>query len=277
MLKLGLALNRDKPQISALAPYSTNLYGTPDGAFSLRKLSPTNVYNGPAIRVRRSSDNAEQDINFLTTTENSDIDQVALLAFVLVGNGFVTTWYNQNGTANHFTQSSAVLQPQIVVLGNILLLSGKPTIYQTASAYFQQDSFINKTLNIFMVTEKSTATTYVKFTGVALNGTGFDYVSSSGSGDTTIYQNYGTPTLYVNKILFTGTTRGNVYTALNGNKIETQINASTVLFTFFRFGWYASASIGYEGNCSELIIFNTPITTTRNDIIDNENSYYAIF
>jgi hypothetical protein len=45
-------------------------------AYSLRKLRT--AYTGPAIRVRRDSDNAEQDIGF---TASGDLDTTALLAF----------------------------------------------------------------------------------------------------------------------------------------------------------------------------------------------------
>jgi hypothetical protein len=79
----------------ASAAYFTDLFGVPDAAYSLRKLSPNSVYAGAAIRVRRSSDNAEQDINFVSSAPNAGIDTAALLAFVGAGNGFVVTWYNQ--------------------------------------------------------------------------------------------------------------------------------------------------------------------------------------
>lgn len=67
-----------------------DLYPNATSAYSLRRLRST--YSGPAIRVRRSSDNTEQDIAF---TPSGDLDESALLSFVGAGNGFVTTWYDQ--------------------------------------------------------------------------------------------------------------------------------------------------------------------------------------
>jgi hypothetical protein len=53
-------------------------------AYSLRRLYSS--YTGAAIRVRRSSDNAQIDIGFI----GEHLDVFALLAFVGNGSGFVT-------------------------------------------------------------------------------------------------------------------------------------------------------------------------------------------
>jgi hypothetical protein len=53
-----------------------DLYPGAAAAYSLRKLR--NAYSGSAIRVRRSSDNAEQDINFV----GGDLDTNSMLDFV---------------------------------------------------------------------------------------------------------------------------------------------------------------------------------------------------
>jgi hypothetical protein len=75
------------------------------------------AYTGSAIRVRRSSDNTEQNIGF---DVNGNLDTVALLAFCGVGNGFVTTWYDQSGNARNATQATAANQPTIVNSGVVL-------------------------------------------------------------------------------------------------------------------------------------------------------------
>ena len=101
------------------------LDGYPNAAagYSLRKLSST--YSGSAIRVRRSSDNAEQNIGF---NVSNTLDTTALLAFCGAGNGFVTTWYDQSGNAKDIGNTTAVRQPQIVSAGAVLLENTKPTI-----------------------------------------------------------------------------------------------------------------------------------------------------
>jgi hypothetical protein len=93
-------------------------------AFSLRKLRRD--YEGECIRVRRSSDNTEQDFGF---SENQ-LDASALLSFCGDGSGFVTTWYDQReGTARNATQSSTESQPRIVNSGAVESVNGKPSLF----------------------------------------------------------------------------------------------------------------------------------------------------
>jgi hypothetical protein len=84
-------------------------------AYSLRKLRTD--YSGNTIRVRRSSDNAEQDFGF----SGNDLDTASLLTFCGVGNGFITTWYDQSTNANNSTQAAAANQAQIVASGALIL------------------------------------------------------------------------------------------------------------------------------------------------------------
>lgn len=92
--------------------YPLDLVAGAATAFSLRKVR--SAYTGPAIKVWRSSDNAELDVGF---TANGDLDTVALLAFVGAGDGFVTTWYDQSGNARHATHSNPAEQGRIVNAG----------------------------------------------------------------------------------------------------------------------------------------------------------------
>ena len=111
--------------------------------FSLYKESTTATN---CIRVRRSSDNAEQDIGFV----DNDLDTASLLSFIGVNDGRIVKWYNQgsNGATDDLIQSTGSLQPYIV-LGGVLYedLSLKPTINFTNNSlnanlgYFNNKSF----------------------------------------------------------------------------------------------------------------------------------------
>ncbi len=92
-------------------------------AYGLRRLYGS--WTGAAIRVERSSDNAQLDIGF---TASGDLDIAALLAFVGSGSGFVTIWYDQSGNNRHATQTTAGSQPRIVNNGVLETLNGKPSV-----------------------------------------------------------------------------------------------------------------------------------------------------
>ena len=98
-------------------------YSGAAAAYSLRKLNTS--YTGSAIRVRRSSDNTEQNIGF---NADGTLNTLALLAFVGSGTGFVTTWYDQSGNNRNATQVSASNQPLIVNGGVLYTLNGKAII-----------------------------------------------------------------------------------------------------------------------------------------------------
>jgi hypothetical protein len=101
-----------------------DIYPDAAAAFSVRKLR--SAYTGSAIRVRRSSDNAEQNIGF---TALGNLDTTALTSFCSGTNGFVTTWYDQSGNGYDAIQTTASNQPEIVSSGSVLTLNGKPSIY----------------------------------------------------------------------------------------------------------------------------------------------------
>jgi large repetitive protein len=92
-------------------------------AVGLHKLKSS--YNGPALRLRRSSDNAQQDFGFLLY----DLDTAAIRIWLNGASGFCTTLYDQSGSGNHVTQATATNQPLYVANG----LNGKPILRFTTS------------------------------------------------------------------------------------------------------------------------------------------------
>ena len=96
-------------------------------AYSLRQLSTT--YTGNAIRVRRASDNTEQDIGFV----DGELDTASLTTFCSATDGFVTTWYDQSRSANNVIQSTAAYQPKIVSSGSVITVNGYQVIQYDGS------------------------------------------------------------------------------------------------------------------------------------------------
>lgn len=94
------------------APLDT--FATPAAAYSMRKLKST--YAGPAIRLRRASDNAEQDIGFLGFSgfTGAPIDTAAANVFCAATTCYVTTWYDQSGLARDMAQAGVADQPAYI-------------------------------------------------------------------------------------------------------------------------------------------------------------------
>ena len=103
--------------LSYIAPLDN--YTGATAAYSLRKLST--VYNGNAITVRRSSDNASQGVGF---TSSGSLDTSSLLAFVGSNSGYVTIWHDQSGNGYDIAQVTSSGQPMIVNAGSLIYSSG---------------------------------------------------------------------------------------------------------------------------------------------------------
>jgi len=134
----SMFLNRfDSTGITPQPALLLDTYPNATVAYSLRQLRT--AYTGAAIRVRRSSDNAEQDIGFV----NGNLDTSSLLTFCGAGNGFITTWYDQSGNANNSTQATATSQAQIVSSGAVITdpITNKISTIWNSDAYAIITSF----------------------------------------------------------------------------------------------------------------------------------------
>lgn len=114
--------------LTASRDFQTTAGPVPWRMYGLRRLR--SGYTGPCIRVRRSSDNTEQDIGF---TPDGLLDEVALRAFVGINpntsHGYIRTWYDQTSPiTGHLACSVLAEQPQIVAGGKVLKENGRPVI-----------------------------------------------------------------------------------------------------------------------------------------------------
>lgn len=148
-LRLGMMAGGLPP-----TPLLLDLYPGAVAAYSVRKLRL--AYAGSAIRVRRASDNAEQNINF---NNSGELDISGLTAFCTGTNGFVTTWYDQSGNANNLTQISATAQPKIYdsILGVVLVFSKAALSFDGTNdfLYSSLSSIINQPFYSSMVSTVS--------------------------------------------------------------------------------------------------------------------------
>lgn len=90
---------------------------------SSRKLR--SAYTGAAYRVRRASDNAEQDIGF---TAGGEVDQTAIATFCSGTTGRVIKWYDQSGNAVDADQPELAKAPIIYQSGAVTLINSTPAL-----------------------------------------------------------------------------------------------------------------------------------------------------
>jgi hypothetical protein len=111
---------------------SVIMASSPRALYGLRLLNTG--YAGDAVRVRRSSDNAEQDIGFVGPSLGAALDTADLLSFVGAGSGYIVTWYDQSGNARDATQATTTKQPRIVNSGSLETADGVPAAFFTTTA-----------------------------------------------------------------------------------------------------------------------------------------------
>ena len=273
-------------------------YSGAAAAYSLRKLR--NGYYGNAIRVRRSSDNAEQDIAFKA---DGTLDTVSLLAFVGSGNGFVTTWYDQSGYNNHIIQTTAANQPQVVSSGSVILDGTKPAVQFNGTTTTLNATFSGVTISGLnnMAVICACKTTFnnagVSPLGLMYFGpdTGWGQVSLSlqaqnvryrfGTGQSSNnpsynYSSFGS--LFSKTLLSTYHQGVNEVLRINGSDRLTYNNKlATIANTGNQFGMggnYTSGSMLYhQGTISEMIIYVNDQMSNRAPIESNINTYYSIY
>jgi hypothetical protein len=278
-------------------------YSGAAAAYSLRKL--TSTYTGSAIRVRRSSDNAEQNIGF---DGSGNLNTVSLLAFVGSGNGFVTTWYDQSGNGRNANQTSASNQPHIVISGTLQTYIGKPSLFFDGASRFFDCGYLNggtkpANYSTFALARYTLSSYQVSSIVGSGNNAGEGRTAHSqllmwnngkivgGSGDGTNYRYwYGQTsiTLSTKRYLFEGHYKSNVSPYLGQiwlNNIQETVNdwigsaqqsSGTEFKTSIGRGGEYNGSY-FQGDLQEIVIYPIDQSVNRSSIASNINSYYSIY
>jgi hypothetical protein len=263
-------------------------------AYSLRYL--TSSYTGPVVRVRRGSDNTEQDFT------PSGITSGALVGFCGSGDGFVRTFYDQVGS-NHLQQTTSFAnQPRIVVAGSLQTLNSKPSIRMAANAGLSLTNAINLGPNsIFCVlnlpsTITSASTSQVIWRGSSATFDGFSFGATTstlenervswltldpanpggvfGVGQVTANIASGS---YLYSTLWSGTTPSIFQNNTQFTLTPTTSGGFTSTIYPRTFLSLSSLTNGLTGNMAEFIIYNSNQAANRAAIATEINSHYSIF
>lgn len=256
-------------------------YSGAAAAYSLRKLRT--AYTGNAIRVRRSNDNAEQDIGF----SGNDLDTSSLSSFVGSNNGLVTTWYDQSGNGRNATNTTALNQPSIVTAGVILVENSKPSIlFNGSTQRFGTAYTLTFPYSIFAIAKRLitgssgligtqrvgniTAGNFVFFTeGSFLKLRHPTTVDVSIADTANLFLGYAGRVSNTGYIGINNSALNNV-TSLNATQYNQNVSiggASTATSPFRL----------WNGYISEVIMYASDESANRTGIETNINSFYAIY
>lgn len=136
-----------------------------EGVFSL--YNRVTGYVGNCIRLRRDSDDTEQDFGFTSDF----IDLAAIATFKGAANLYVRTWYDQSAV-NNFNQTTNALQPQFFSTGGgddnlqpyIKFIAASNTKMDKTSTLTSADLF-----KTYLVAKKTTAAATIWTTGTTTN------------------------------------------------------------------------------------------------------------
>ncbi len=271
------------------APYAYILddYTSAAGAYSLRKLKSD--YSGNCIKIRRSSDNTEQDIGFV----NNEVDTASMKSFVGANNGFVTVWYDQSGNNYNATQTTAANQPAIITSGVVFRVNSKVSVSFTAatSQYLTNASISISagtkyfTLSVHNITNTSN-NNYIFYTasgGVAQSSNSNELfgfaggISAQASSTTTAQQ------LFTNVYDGGGSTNADrLKTYKNGTQLTITTFGGTIPSSITSTGMgigrpYTINAAYMDGSISEIILWYNDKSASRSGIESNVNTYYSIY
>ncbi len=260
---------------------------TVQAAYSLRKLKSS--YTGNAIQVRRSNDNATEDIGF---TALGLLDTTAIINFVTNGgvnpeaSGYVSIWYDQSGNSRNVTNATLSQQPIIVTAGILEKYNGMPTVkfVRGSNTNLTNPSNIGFDVTSAMgVYAFTAAATHLNWDVVASDSSGINSPNSTamqGKDRTTNLFGFNSTTSgavnYKNKIAFANGLEANMSPLSDLNVIYTEnwrsISNETKWYGVQLGGFRRNMSLLYWGGpISEVILFQNRLTDVR--IVLNTYSY----
>ncbi len=276
-------------------------------AYSLRKIRSD--YSGFAIRVRRSSDNTEQNIGF---DGSGNLDTASLLSFVGSGNGFVKTWYDQSGNSKDAQQTTASSQPNIVNNGTLRTQGARPAFYFDGVDDYLDCGYVNNgvkpgTYSTWIsgnLTDSSqTRTIFASGNNAGEGKTGYNqfYIHQSygykmlgSAGDNINYKYWATSaatptnqrylfeqhyvsnsssTSYLGQFWWNDTRQS--VTTISGGGTAQQSSGIEFKTSIGRLGEWTG--FYFQGMLQEIVTYFSDKTSVRKEISSNINTYYGVY
>lgn len=275
------------------SPFLLNEFSGAEAAYSLRKLR--SAYTGPAVRVRRSSDDAEQDIGF----SGIGLDESSLTTFVGANDGFVVTWYDQSSNARNLTQATAASQPKIVNAGSLVVESGKVALdfdgiddsmenTALAAVYTGEDvpfswfsvlknDLLSGTVRSGYGLSNTGANVPINFVGILFNENILsDVRDDSGAASFVRGATFGT-SRHLTSIVSSGTSRTSYIDSVAGT--TTGYNLGVITFNKWNLGSLkrVTEDFYWNGRFQELVLYADNRQSIRSDIEESINNYWGVY
>jgi len=255
-------------------------YPNAAAAYSLRKLRA--LYSGSAIKVRRDSDQALQDIGFNSLT--NELDVATLESFCSGTDGFVHTWYDQSGNGYNATQTTASNQPKIVSNGSTITDNGKLAI-DFNSSVLQSSSLFECNYISFVSTDSGNSLSQ------RFNPTEQQYnwglANVSNSKSIVIYNPsfsyYTSLDAYSNSQSLNTIQSEDVELFKNGSSIldtaQNVVLGASPNIEKLNIGAYGNNGFYsyFVGKFQEVIVYDSDQSTNRTGIETNINNFYSIY
>lgn len=244
-------------------------------AYSVRKLRSD--YSGSAIRVRRSSDDTEQDIGF---DVDGNLDESALTTFVGSNTGYIVTWYDQTTNGNNATQPFFSRQMRIVSVGVVDKIGTRIAPIATATRTHYIPS------SIITVTPPQTSIVVVKPTVTSGNyhmmGENQTGTYRFGGHDDRLFLNGGSllstadGAISQPHMIAVGLANGaNSTIRANGSQLATGNTSGNNYSINALFGGHNSTS-NMRGNMQEMLIYTADKSTDISAIETDINTYFSV-
>jgi hypothetical protein len=271
-------------------------------AISLKKLSST--YSGYGLKIRRSSDNAEADVElYNNSTDSIDLSSTVsvggdLGTFIGVNNGYVVTWYDQSGNGNDVTNTGTIANSKFIMSGVVeQTLNSLNNCVTIDSGKFSRTALTEladgNDISIFSVndaTSLSDRLSSIVSTGVSnadrlLQGidtrlaqkANLLAITSGTNASATLFADIDRNETQV----LTGIIKGGIKSLSSWNNAiaggQNQVWTGTYGNTTLDFFHSSNGAITYVGKAMEIIIFSDDKTSDRADIETQINGRYGAY
>ena len=237
-------------------------YGGAEGAYSVRLLRA--AYSGSCLRVRRASDNTEQDIGF---DGSGNVDSNAISTFCSGTDGFLAKWYDQSGNANDVNQTTTAYQPKIYdSVTGVITENGNVALEFTDGSHEISYPNLNTSLGDAYVVSN-------------IFGTNIQPAVFTGQGAAMFWPRQNNTTIvnltaYKNGTILSPQTRGEMYTQFcqQGQSLYSGIGTHQSIYTM-QSGVFRIAGFRLQ----EVIRYTNSTPANQSGIESNINAHYSIY